>query len=432
MARILFVTQTANPLGGVEVWLEDLVAALAQKHDVTLGLVRGRRFHDPQRYLAARRIAVPSFEVDGRTGTTEGRVRAVFDAIERADADLVVPVNIADTLEAVRRHKAQGRDIRMLYPLHGIGGEYLLDIDEFRGVIDLVVVTNRLAERAVRELAQIPQDRMGYVLYGAQPPLETPSFAPSNRFVHAGRLQETQKRIGDLIPLSRTLAERGVEFRLDIAGSGPEESRLREALASQPHVRFLGALSREALYERVYPGAAALLLFSDWETGPIVAWEAMRHGATIITSDYAGRKSEGRLLDGENALIAPVGDIDALASAVERIVREPELQVRLRRAAYETAEGEVRIDQSLAGWTAAFERCLTIEPARDTHEVRIPTSRGRLDRIAGRHAESIRRAFGIGMTHNDPGAEWPHSNHTGDPRSARLDREVLALETRRL
>lgn len=430
MANILFVTQTAYPLGGVEVWLEDLAPALASAHNVVLGLVRGRRFHDPKRYLASRRVRVPWIEIDGRTGTTEGRVRAVERAIASTRADIVVPVNIADVLEAVRRHKARGRPVRMLYPLHGIGAEYLLDVKEFRGVIDLAAVTNRLAERALLDVAEVERGRLVYVTYGVPPPHRAPSFEPSVplRLVYAGRLAQEQKRVRELVPLCRSLAARSVDFRLEIAGSGPEEAELRNALASDPRVHFLGVLSREELYERVYPDASALVLLSEWETGPIVAWEAMRHGATVITTDYAGRKAEKRLRDGENALVVPVGDVEAMADAIARLAADPEWTARLRRSALETAEREVRIEQTLTAWCEAFETCLRIDPAVHAEPVRLPGAHGRLERWAGRHAETIRHGLGLGMTHADSGAEWPHSYHSGDARRAAIDSSVLALE----
>lgn len=430
MARILFVTQTAHPLGGVEVWLEDLIPALASQHDVTLGLVRGRRFHQPDRYLAQRQIAVPFLEIDGRTGTTEGRVRAIERAIDRVNPDVVVPVNIADTLEAVRRNKARGRNVRMLYPLHAIGAEYLLDVLEYRGVIDVAVTMNRLAEKALLHIGGLDPQRVLYTTYGVARPHWPPDFESRGmpRFVHVGRLTQIQKRVLDLIPLCRSLQTRGVPFRLEIVGGGPEEGVLRAALASLPEVRFFGSLSREALYDEIYPGASAILLLSEWETGPIVAWEAMRHGATVVTTEYVGLKAEQKLCDGENALIVPIGDMEAFAGAIQRLVEEPVLLDTLRRAAHDCAEQSLRIEQSLAGWEAAFASCLTLPVASDVGAVRLPETRGRLDLFTGRFAEPLRRAIGLGMMHGDAGSEWPHSYHLGDPRSASVDRAILALE----
>jgi glycosyltransferase involved in cell wall biosynthesis len=430
MARILFVTQTAHPLGGVEVWLEDLAPALATRHDVTIGLVRGRRFHKPEQYLAARRVRVPTIEIDGSTATTEGRVRAIENAIAVTRADIVVPVNIVDTIEAVRRLKKRNQTVRLLYPLHGIGAEYLLDVREFRGVIDLAVTMNRLAERALLELGLLSRDRVAYTTYGVAPAGNPHVFVSESepRFVFAGRLIQTQKRVLDLIAVCEILRARNVSYRLDIVGSGPEESALRSALQSNRSVTFRGEVSREQLYDDVYPGATALILLSEWETGPIVAWEAMRHGATIVTTEYVGLKAEDRLVDGDNALVRPIGDAGAIAEAIADICNDVDLALRLRRSAYDFAERHLRIEDSLRVWVAAFDHCLTLPTARNTTAVRLPQGRGRLDRVAGPFAESLRKLLRRGMLHAEAGSEWPHTYHSSDPRAGAIDAAILALD----
>src|SRR5687767_3489121 len=129
--------------------------------------------------------------------------------------------NIADTLEAVRRRKSRGHAVRLLYPLHGIGADYLLDVQLFRGVIDLVATTNRVAERAVREVSGIEPDRVVYTTYGVPAPHRPPvlDHDGSPRLIYVGRLIQEQKRVLDLIPLCRALEQQLVRFRLDIAGS---------------------------------------------------------------------------------------------------------------------------------------------------------------------------------------------------------------------
>jgi len=112
---------------------------------------------------------------------------------------------------------------------------------------------------------------------------------------------------------------------------------------------------------------------------------------------------------------------------VKRLVSEPQLLARLRRAAWEFADRELRIEQTLASWQRAFDACLAVAPAIAAAAVPLPWSRGRLDRLAGPYAESIRRALGIGMLHNESGAEWPHTYHAGDARAAAIDVAVREL-----
>jgi glycosyltransferase involved in cell wall biosynthesis len=427
MARILFVTQTAHSWGGVEAWLEYLAAALGIEHEVTIGLVRGRRFHDPGRY----RPSAPSIEIPALTGTVEGRVRALSRAVEATRAEVVIPVNIADVLEATRRLKAEGSTARLLYPLHGLAAGYFLDARQFRGIIDRAVATNRLSERGLIEISRLSPERVSCGVVGARAAEGEPRFeSPSPlRLIYVGRLTQEQKRVRDLIAVCDRLDGQDVAYALDIAGGGDEEPALRAALGDRSHVRFFGVLSSAELYARIYPGAAALVLLSDWETGPIVAWEAMRHGATVVTTEYLGLRAERRLIHEENALIAPIGDTVALSDAIRRLADDASLLGKLRRAAYATAERECTIERSVAEWTGEIERCLSAEAATDVREVELPPTEGRLDRWLGvRRAESIRARMHLGMRHGEPGGEWPHTYHHAHPDSAAIDAKLKELD----
>ncbi|HWS73352.1 MAG TPA: glycosyltransferase family 4 protein [Thermoanaerobaculia bacterium] len=421
MTHVLFITQTANAWGGVESWLEGLAGAL--DFDVTIGLVRGR-FHDPEHYRAARRSMPPSIEIAAPTGTPEGRVRALVKAIETVRADIVVPVNIVDVLEAARRIK-QHRDLRLLYPMHSITSDYLLDLRAFAPIIDLVVTTNRLALRATETIAGI--DRVVRARYGIAPPLAPPEFATDGplSLLYAGRLTQEQKRIRDLVAVVRSLERRGVEHRLEIAGDGDELAYLRREL---PNATFHGLVSSETLDREIYPRADAMLLLSDWETGPIAAWEAMRYGLALVTTRYRGLTAEGILVDGDNAAISDVGDTEALAASVERLSRDRALLERMRRSAVATAEREFDPRQSVADWHSAFERVIASTPARGAVAYR-PAAAGRLDRIAGRAAaETVRGFFARSMPPTSAGSEWPHTLHWDDPERSRIDAAVAELD----
>ncbi len=410
--RLLFITQTAHPWGGVETWLEYLANAMAERGwRVIVGLVRGRRFHDPAAYRAVRPLPA-SVEIPAPTGTTEGRVRAVIRTIDRLAPDIVIPVNIADVLEAVRRLKAAGGRQRLLYPAHGLSSDYFRDVRAFRGVIDFAVGASRLAAQALSLVSGVEHQRVGYAPCGVPAPLVEPTFDPEPfRLVYVGRLTHVEKRVRDLVPLCAALETAGVSFRLDIAGDGQEAAYLRSVLSS-PQIRFLGLRTRADLYATVYPGAAAVVVLSDRETGPIAAWEGMRHGATVATTSYLGLRSEGSIVHGVNALVAPVGAPTALAEDVVSLARDSALLTRLRRAAFDMASQRYGIHASIDAWEATLEACLALPVARDVSPVPPPRVFARLDSVFGpAAAELLRRLLGRGFRHQDPGGEWPHTWH---------------------
>lgn len=429
VGHLLFITQTAHPWGGVETWLEYLANALAWRGwRVTVGLVRGRRFHDPASYRGVHPVPA-SVEIPALTGTTEGRVRAVMRAIAGLAPDVVVPVNIADALEAVRRLKAAGGRQRLLYPMHGLSSAYFRDVHAFRGMIDFAVGVNRLAARALSHVSGLEHRRVGYAPCGVPVPAVEPTLGGTAfRIVYVGRLTQAEKRVRDLVPLCRALEGAGIAFELDIAGDGEEAAYLRSALAS-PTIRLLGFRTRTDLYSTVYPDSAVALVLSSSETGPIAAWEGMRHGATVVTTSYLGLRAEGSIVHGVNGLVAPVGAPSALAEHVITLARDPGLLLRLRRSALDTAARHYGLDASVDAWEATLRACIELPVALDVSPVPPPKASARLDAVFGAAvAESLRAFLGRGLRHRDPGGEWPHTWHPGSREPDAIATAIAALD----
>lgn len=125
---------------------------------------------------------------------------------------------------------------------------------------------------------------------------------------------------------------------LVIVGDGPDRAALerqRDALALGGRVRFLGGLSRDGVL-RVFRAADAVLLSSRWENFPHVVVEALAVGTPVIASAVGGVPEVVR--DGENGLLVPAGDPEALAVAIRRLLGDDELRARLAAAAAPSVE----------------------------------------------------------------------------------------------
>jgi glycosyltransferase involved in cell wall biosynthesis len=144
----------------------------------------------------------------------------------------------------------------------------------------------------------------------------------------AGRLT-AQKSLG--VALEALARTDGVE--LVIAGEGDEreplERRAREIGVSD-RVRFIGPQSRERVV-RLFRAADAAILSSSWENFPHTVVEALAAGTPVLATATGGVAEVVR--DGDNGLLVPPGDSEALAAAVRRFFDEPELRERLRAAA---------------------------------------------------------------------------------------------------
>jgi glycosyltransferase involved in cell wall biosynthesis len=162
------------------------------------------------------------------------------------------------------------------------------------------------------------------------PVVSSPAASPvAGRYVLAvGRLA-TQKGFGTLIEAA---ARWGDGARLIIAGEGPLEAELKARAASLGvDVEFAGVRSD---VPALLAGAAVFALPSQWEGQALILQEALRAGTPIVATRVGGNPA----VAGEDAaLFVPPGDADAFADAVRRVLDDPALAERLRKAALERA-----------------------------------------------------------------------------------------------
>ncbi len=144
----------------------------------------------------------------------------------------------------------------------------------------------------------------------------------------AGRLTR-QKALGDALEA----VARVPDVELAVAGDGPERGPLERRageLGLTERVRFLGACPREEVL-RVFRAADAALLTSAWENLPHSLLEALAVGTPAIATAVGGVPEVVR--DGENGLLVPAGDVDALAAAIRRLATDEALRASLAAAA---------------------------------------------------------------------------------------------------
>jgi glycosyltransferase involved in cell wall biosynthesis len=136
-----------------------------------------------------------------------------------------------------------------------------------------------------------------------------------------------------------------------IAGDGP----LAGALAGLG--RDVGADARFIGWRDDVPALLAaadvFVLPSRWEGQPLALQEALRAGRPVVATDVGGVRA---LTGDQAALLVPPGDPAALAAAVRRVLREPELARRLSAAALGRAAGLPTAADAIAQVLALYDR----------------------------------------------------------------------------
>ena len=169
----------------------------------------------------------------------------------------------------------------------------------------------------------------------------------------AGRLTR-QKALEDALDA----VARTHDVALVVAGDGPERSALERratALELEQRVRFAGALSRDEVLT-LFRAADAALLTSSWENLPHSVVEALAVGTPVLATRVGGVPEVVR--DGENGLLVPAGDVDAIAGAIGRLAADGELRAALAsRAPASVAElDEARVLERIVRLIEADER----------------------------------------------------------------------------
>ena len=182
----------------------------------------------------------------------------------------------------------------------------------------------------------IPNDRA--VLTPGVHPRYRPSQQPERwggRLLYVGRLDPV-KGVDVLLAAVAELPD----VTLRLVGSGNElyESELRrlvQSLGVKERVEFVGAVDAELL-PSIYADADAVIFPVRWqEPWGLVPLEAMAVGRPVIATSRGGAATY--LRDGDNALLMPVDDAQALAGLVRQLAEGPDLRAKLREGGLRTA-----------------------------------------------------------------------------------------------
>jgi glycosyltransferase involved in cell wall biosynthesis len=141
----------------------------------------------------------------------------------------------------------------------------------------------------------------------------------------------TQKGYDVLLAAARRVVDSGAQVRFAAVGRGPQgaeiEARYRE-LDLGADFAFLGP---RADVLRLMAAADVFVLASRYEGLPVAIMEATTMGLPIVTT--AVGEIPNFLTDGDDALLVPAGDVQALTDAVLRLAHDEGLRCRLGHAA---------------------------------------------------------------------------------------------------
>ena len=201
-----------------------------------------------------------------------------------------------------------------------------------------VVVTTDVAKDVMLD-AGVPERKIHVIPPCAEPPSEMTSRAeararlglePDDFVICALARLTREKGIADLIEGAARTRDSNVPIQLVIAGEGPAREELEALAASRlpGRVRFTGRVPETGA---IYAAADIFALPSHMEGFGLVYLEAALYGVPSIATLVGGIPIA--IDDGVTGTLVSVGDVDAIASAIETLRDDPELRRRMGEAA---------------------------------------------------------------------------------------------------
>lgn len=322
--------------GGIEMFFERLVPALARAGHETLAVIR----RDERRAALLRAAGLDPVELP---------FGGLLDIVTKPRLALVLrrfrPDVVIGWMNRANRHIPDGPYVRIGRP----GGYYSLKY--YKGVDHIAYTTQGLVDWAVaqgwpRERARrVPNfvDDPGEVTPVPRAELGVPEGVPLA--ITMGRLHQNKN-----FPMLLQAVARVPALHLLLAGKGPEEEKIKALIAELKlgeRVHMLGWREDGAALRAT---ADMSIVPSDHEPFGNVVPEAWASRVPLITTDAQGPAEIVR--DGSDALLVPRGDVAAMTEAIRRLMSEQGLARALAEAGRRRFEEEYSERAVVAQWNA--------------------------------------------------------------------------------
>lgn len=247
---------------------------------------------------------------------------------------------------------AQGTGIRVCAVSHSYKSEHL------HGADALIVLTEHMREHFAKEGCR-PQ-KMHVLPNLMRLPDAMPQHPRHSPLVIGaiGRLV-VEKGFKIFLEAISELKDRGLFFRVVIAGEGPERDSLErytQAFGLESRITWLGWIAdKQAFYQQV----DMLCVPSLEESFGLVVLEGFAHGIPVVAANASGPAS--LITHGKNGLLAPVGSSTGLADGLAKLIEHQALGEKLAANAWERVQ-EYRFESVAKKWDETLRAI--VSPAR--------------------------------------------------------------------
>ncbi|HET6479174.1 MAG TPA: glycosyltransferase family 4 protein [Actinoplanes sp.] len=202
--------------------------------------------------------------------------------------------------------------------------------------LDAVTTVTEADAGAVREVLGADGPPVRAIPNSVPRPAVAPAGGDSKIVIAAGRLDEIKRYDLLVHAFAKVVAERP-DWTLRIYGSGGQSHPIGTLIADlglHNHVFRMGSYT--PLDAEWVKGSIAAVT-SDQESFGMTIVEAMRCGLPVVSTDCPVGPAE-IIRHGEDGLLVPVGDVDAIATGLLRLMNDRELRVGMAAAAHANSQ----------------------------------------------------------------------------------------------
>jgi glycosyltransferase involved in cell wall biosynthesis len=158
-----------------------------------------------------------------------------------------------------------------------------------------------------------------------------------------------EKGVNDFVAAAAVTAAQRPEAHFALVGEGAcraEYTELATRLGIADRITWTGVVA-DPIAAGVYAAADVVCLLSRWEEAcAFVLTEAMGHARPVVATRVGGTPE--LVADGETGLLVGAGDPAAAATAIDRLLGDPQLRVRMGQAGRLAAETKFDLRKNVA------------------------------------------------------------------------------------
>lgn len=206
---------------------------------------------------------------------------------------------------------------------------------------DLVLVLSEQWRRWIKDALGLTEHIE--VLYNPCPVVKICALGRKPYILFAGTVIP-RKGYADLIRGFAKIAAKYPDWKVVLAGNGELDNakQVAKEYGVEGQVELLGWVSGEEK-DRVFREASVYCLASEGEGFPMGVLDAWAYGIPCVVTPVGGLPDI--VVDGENAMVFPVGDIDVLAEKLDRMISDEVLRKNIASASLHLAHTTFNIEK---------------------------------------------------------------------------------------